>query len=340
VASLKIRDLGTKWPAILLFGAGPWIILGIIAAVCPAVPSEPVLKAGYFHQRPLVDTVVIGDSRVLGISEEPFVRRGWAYFNMGMSGLSPEDILLQLEYALAHGKIRRVIMGMSFESMTESYPFEFSRYRDEPPFRALSLSAYDLPEQVFTFHLKGMRDIFRPPLWASMRLKRLVRPEVAVFLPNGNGSYLAIERSIHAGTYDFHVNRDPKTYFLRDDGEERYLNTRVLSPHALKLYAQIFARLRARGIPCLVFETGRRPEYQAMIDEQPVLSRLQGEWRGFLRTQSFGGIRALSFQEMAADYDLDDFFDSCHFIGPTEGRVGEHLAAALAGLERISFKQR
>ena len=122
--------------AIFCFTAAPFFCAWMIQCTLPDPPAEHVEKAALFDRLPLVDTIVVGDSRVCGISEVPFRIKGWHYFDMGLSGVSPEDMAMELKYALMHGKIRRVAMGVSFEGMAARYPFEFSRFHNTGPFAA------------------------------------------------------------------------------------------------------------------------------------------------------------------------------------------------------------
>jgi hypothetical protein len=129
-----------RWAGIVLFVGVPWVFIYTLIAFGIDLPSEIVLKDSIFRSRPRVDTVVVGDSRVLRLNEEAFQAKGWAFFNMGLSGMSPEDVALQLGYALSRGTIRRVVMGVSFESLSEKYAFEHSRYYLDEPFMRAGVS--------------------------------------------------------------------------------------------------------------------------------------------------------------------------------------------------------
>lgn len=68
-------------------------------------------------------------------------------------------------------------------------------------------------------------------------------------------------KEIAAGDYDFTLNLDPKGWFAREDYELRYLKKPELAAHTLRLYRKIFAALREANIACVVFETGRRTNF-------------------------------------------------------------------------------
>ena len=129
-----------KWAGILCFTAAPFVCVSIVLATLPAPLADPVEMAEGFQRRELVDTIVLGDSRVCTVVEEPFAARGWHFYNLGLSGVSPEDMAMSLKYALMHGRVRRVVMGVSFEGMSARFPFEFSRYLGIGPFAAPRLS--------------------------------------------------------------------------------------------------------------------------------------------------------------------------------------------------------
>ena len=116
-----------RWTGILIFVGIPWLIILLLKPV-PDILDEFDEKLLAFEGRPNFDTVIIGDSRVLRIKEDEFSERGWVFFNMGLPGLSAADIALTLNFTLDQRPIQRVIIGASFENMTEFKPFEFSRY--------------------------------------------------------------------------------------------------------------------------------------------------------------------------------------------------------------------
>jgi hypothetical protein len=108
---------------------------------------------------------------------------------------------------------------------------------------------------------------------------------------------------------------------------------KALSESGKDVYRRVFAALRKAGLPTIVFETGRTPEYQALLDADPLLHRLQAEWRDFFRKESGG---CVGFVEAAnLPYDPNDFIDAVHFMGMTEHRVAARLADELATLELV-----
>ena len=58
-----------------------------------------------------------------------------------------------------------------------------------------------------------------------------------------------------------------------------YLKSKRLSPDSKRLFLKIIGDLRARNLPVVMFETGRKDSAQRLIDENPVLRELQKEWR-------------------------------------------------------------
>ncbi len=339
------RRGGLKWAAILCFASAPFVCVWTTALALPDPPPEHALKAELFRRRPVVDMVVVGDSRVVGIAEEPFAAKGWNYFNMGLSGVSPEDMAMELKYAMLHGQIRRVAMGVSFEGMTAGYPFEFSRYHSTGPFAAAEIVGFaTVDEGPRPAQSRGIRKFLRSDLLPMTRANTRLRWCVAQTLghgmvedrPNGTAAYAAVREQIAAGDYDFARQRDPNIYFNLEDSESRYLEKPVLAPYALRLYGKVFAALREAKIACVVFETGRTAKYQQMIDAHAELGQLQRQWREFFRSQSYGGV---TFLDAAATRDCfreDDFFDAVHFIGPTGTRLATRLADELAAIEKAS----
>ena len=312
---------GLKWAAIVCFVAVPFVCVWTTVLAIPEPPPEHVEKAQLFERRTAVDTVVVGDSRVICIAEEPFAAKGWNYFNMGLSGVSPEDMAMQLKFALLHGRLRRVVMGASFEGMTASYPFEFSRFHGTGPFA---------PAVIVDFATVDAGP--RPPQSAGIR--KFLRSDLSGFLPNGTMDYTAIQEQIAAGDYDFRRERDPKMFFTREDSEPRYLEKPELAPYALRLYRKMFAALREAKIACVVFETGRTTEYQQMIDAHAELAQLQRQWREFFRAESYGGVTFLDAAATRDCYANDDFIDAVHFIGPTATHLAARLADELTALEK------
>ena len=336
-----------RWLPILLFVGMPWF-LGLAHMLIRPVPkSEPALKAELMNHRGLIDTITVGDSRVLRIRETPFAKRGWVYFNMALTGMSPEDNALQLQYAMSRFPIKRVIMGVAFENMTQRFAFEKARYYNDPIFRGLPMNGLTgpAPRPKLRRNLINLVKDLLPVGQAGDTFRYYrnqwthgLRPERDM-LPDGCGEWVRIEYEIRNGTYDFAKNTDPNRYFLRDDHEARYLETKELSEDAKRLYSRMFQYLRERHIPCLVFETVRTPAYQKMIDENPLLADLQAQWRAFYRSESRGSVRFLDADSVRDCYNLRDFIDAEHFIGgSTEERLGTRLSENLAALEATQSK--
>jgi hypothetical protein len=355
-----------RWAAILLFIGLPWIIILLLRLV-PDIPDEFHEKMEAFERRPRLDTIVVGDSRVMRLSEDHFRTRGWSLFNMGFSGLSPDDVEMALHFALAHRPIRRAVIGVSFENMTQSFPYEFSRYRDrytkplgsyiedtrqvnasveiEKPKKFKSMdkiknlfsdgSFQEIADiavaKVDSFFNKRIRN-------SSSNLHMLlsileIKPLYPNILPDGTIAYRHIHEDIKYGRYDFRRNRNVDKYWGRKDSEVRYLERGTLSESSKDVYRRIFSTLKSRGIPAVVFETGKLPEYQQRIDSDPLLNRLQSEWRAFYRDQQSSCLRFLDFYSLDGVYDPNDFFDATHFIGMTEGRLAEKVVAELLSVE-------
>ena len=329
---------GLKWAAILCFLAAPFI--------CTWTIVLHVEKTELFARRAAVDTVVVGDSRVRGIAEEPFAAKGWNYFNMGLGGVSPEDMAMELKYAMLHGKIRRVVIGVSFEGMTARYPFEFSRYYGTGPFASAEVAGFATVGEAPRPRPGGVRDFLRnqvlPVARANLRLRcwigRALGREKSTFLANGMMDYSEIGRQITAGDYDFARQRDPNIFFMREDSESRYLEKPELAPCGERLYQKVFAALREAKITCVVFETGRTTEYQQMIDAHAELVQLQRRWREFFRAQSRDGVKFLDVAATRDCYVADDFFDAVHFSGSTGTRLAARLADELAAVEKANAK--
>lgn len=337
---------GLKWVAILAFVAAPFVCVWTTVLTIPDPPPEHVEKAELLRRRTTVDTVVVGDSRVVAIAEEPFAANGWKFFNMGLSGVSPEDMAMQLKYAMLHGQIRRVAMGVSFEGMTARYPFEFSRFHGAGPFVPAEIEGFATvgvgprPLQRTVGIRKFLRSELLPITNANPRLRwrvaRALGRELSGFLPNGTMDYVAIREQIAAGDYDFARQRDAKIFFTREDSELRYLEKPELAPYALQLYRKVFSALREAKIACVVFETGRTAEYQQMIEARAELLRLQQQWREFFRAESYGSVKFLDAAATCDCYVANDFIDAVHFIGPTATQLAARLADELAALEKAS----
>jgi hypothetical protein len=250
-----------------------------------------------------------------------------------------------LQYAILHGKVRRVVMGVSFEGMTARYPFEFSRFCGTGPFAPAEIVGFaTVDEGPRRPQSAGIREFLRsdllPVTRASLRLRwwvaRAIGRDLPGFLPAGTVTYTAIRKQIAVGDYDFARQRDAKIYFNRWDSETRYLEKPELAPCALRLYHKIFAALREAKIACVAFETGRTVEYQQMIDAHAQLAQLQRQWREFFRAQSHGGVMFLDAAATRNCFDGDDFFDAVHFIGPTTTRLATRLADELAAIEKTT----
>lgn len=313
--------------AVVLFGASPSLMLGLVLWLVPEPESEGAEKVRVMAARPPADTLVVGDSRVLRLDEEAFTRRGWRYFNMGMSGLSPSDVAAQLGLALERLPVARVVMGVSFEQLTGNRPGEFATHAVRPPFGDVDLAPFGIDRsQLAPTPVTNSRR-------ATARLRALIGGPNPLFLPNGNYAYTRVRADIAAGRFDREFQLSPFHYFNRDDGEVRYQETRRLSPFDREQFAGMLECLRRRKIPCLVFETARTQAYQQLIDQTPPLPALQEEFRAWLRAESRGSVRFLPCAATRALHDEADFFDAVHFIGKTENRLAERLAQELASLE-------
>jgi hypothetical protein len=334
-----------KWAAIIGFAAAPWIVTSLMVTMLPAPPTEPAEKAALFNQR-TVDTVLVGDSRVGCLREAPFARRGWKYFNMAMSGFCPEDMAMQLAYALNHGSIRRVVIGASFDNMSEAYPFEVSRYAHDAPFDAPEIVGFATvcsgPRPVAmdarTRLRQAMSDGGLPMEEAHRRLGAYVGEHLRLpnnySLPNGDTCYQLIEEGIKGRTLDLVATRDPSRYFREHEG--RFLRRARLAEATQELYRKVFRTLRAAHVACVVYETGRTRAYQRLLDAEPTLARLQRQWRDFFRRECHGSIKFLDAAAMADCYRDDDFFDALHFMGGSSERASQRLAEELAKIENTS----
>jgi hypothetical protein len=118
-----------KWIPILIFILLPWIWVNLFLILTPRdVEDEFSAKIKLFENSAKIDTILVGDSRTLAISGNEFEKYQWKFFNYGLSGLSPDDVNASLYFSMANRQISRVVMGVSFENMTQSFPYEFSRY--------------------------------------------------------------------------------------------------------------------------------------------------------------------------------------------------------------------
>lgn len=356
-----------SWAAILLFIGAPWIFILLLVPV-PDVPDEFQEKMEAFKHRSNFDTILIGDSRVLRISEDQFAPRNWKFFNMAFSGLSPEDVEMSLDLALARRPIRRAIIGVSFENMTESFPFEFSSFRahyeKEQVSAAMNIHHFDDPNMggesiglmgkatnlianrqfqklVNKVVAKATFFLDDPVRRASSRLHMLlsilsIKSLPPVFLPDGSAAYTNIQKDKN-GRYDFRPNHDVGHHWERPDSEARYIERGTLSESAKDVYRRIFSVLKQSGIPAVVFETGRIPAYQQRIDSDPLLHRLQSEWRTFYRDQQSACLRFLDISMLEGVYDPSDFLDATHPIGPTADRLAAKVATELSYVQSGCF---
>ncbi len=346
--SSELRESCFRWAGILAFSLMPVLLTQSISRLLPRPPSEYALKEKYFSQRPEIDTVVLGGSRAWFISQGHFMEKGWAFFNLALSGISPTDLAIELQYAIRHHKIRRVVMGVPFEDMIELYPGQFSTLRNSPfssP-EALAFVASEGPSQSSNAKPESVVD------WISDRIARRLLPIKAASLvfriwvssmrgqlpmgemtPFGNYIYPGLEELIADGGYDLYEKCDPKVYLAQGDRVTGYLGTRQLAPHALKLYAKLFDLLRQRNIACVVFEAPRTSRYQDVIDSDPLLSKLQVEWWDFYRRQSYGGIKFLDAAATRGFFTDDDFIDAIHLRSRKTDRFEQRLADELSALE-------
>jgi hypothetical protein len=344
-----------KKPLIATFLGTPFFLIILVNLIAPAISNdqilglelgEPYLKHALFLKRPLVDTVISGDSRVMRIIPGPFLKRGWAPFDWGLSGLDPGDIAMSVRHAFVYGKPKRVVLGVSFESMAEPSPYMTSRYIYIFPFtdprinRSWGLDEKAGLKQKLWQVKKDLGNFWRATK-ARVQARRQYfvykyiqhRQPADIFDAYGNEYYAEIRKQISAGTFDA-GNRDPTGYFQREDGEAGFLKYKKLSGQAMAIYTRLLDELRRAKVPSLVFETARTVQYQAMIDGDPLLKRLNEQWREFFRKQSYGGIKFIEAKDLAPYYHFEDFFDPVHFIGgKTEEELPEKLAAELQALE-------
>lgn len=118
-----------RWTPILIFILLPWIWVTLFLFLAlPDAEDEFSSKIKLFENNDKIDTILVGDSRSLSISGNEFAKHQWKFFNYGLSGLSPDDVNASLYFSMANRPISRVVMGVSFENMTQSFPYEFSRH--------------------------------------------------------------------------------------------------------------------------------------------------------------------------------------------------------------------
>lgn len=310
-----------RWAAVAVFVAVPWMVTYALTAL-PNPHSELRRKVPLLAAMPHADTLIAGDSTVLRVSGEPFRARGWTPFNFGLSLANAEDIALEVRYALDHASIHRVVIGLTFSNMSDVVPFESSQFSHEEPFALLAARpAARGPNRERAFQvLQGVM------LEAAMRVTART-----AFAADGSARYEYVQQELSSGR----MVRDPNParYINRAGGEIAYRRRQQLSPHVKGVFEQLFGTLTGRGIPVVAFETGRGPDYNAAIAQDPLLARLLGEWRAFFRAQTTPCVRFLGGPELAGVYRAEDFFDAAHFIGPTEIAIGATLATALAEVE-------
>jgi hypothetical protein len=348
--------------AIALFISVPILLVLAVNFTVPYISDEqilimgggedPYLKHVLFIKRPLVDTVICGNSRGGTISPDPFLERHWSPFNWSISGVNPTHTAMEVAHALVYGKVRRLIVGVSFESMAEKSPLSYARYLWSAPFtdsrisrlwglRTKANSEPSIPNRLrlvkitidsfWTTARSHFRYCFKYVLYKYFTHQAFPRA-LDIY---GTLEYPDIRREIKEGVFDFQQNRDPAKYFNTEDGEAAFLKYKQLSPEAKQIYSKMFQELRARKIPTVVFETGRTPAYQDLIDRNSLLKQLNDEWRDFFRKESYGGIKFLEAKDIASCYFFDDFFDAVHFIGGrTEKALSEKLASELEKLEK------
>ena len=325
--------------AIAAFTLLPLCMGLIVFGLMPSDPvSEAVLKWDLAAQHGKFDTVIVGDSRVGRVGGPELTRRGWNYFNMGLSGLSPEDLAMQLRKALVTQPIARVIMGLSFENMTETTPFQFSYYGDDAPFRDPRVMEFVGNPGSRKRVRKRVEDVLYSllPVGRAGNIVRVRRRGAAApppfFRPDGENAYVEIQAQLARNARSF-ADPDPGYYFNRPDSEVGYLASKRLSPSSKELFLKIIGDLRAREMPVVMYEIERTDRYQKMIDDDPILHALQLEWRDFFRGQAGGCIRFVEAASLHPLYDQKDFFDAVHYIGATEDRITGRLAEELTDVE-------
>jgi len=256
--------------------------------------------------------------------------------------------VMPLRRATLTQPIARVITGLSFENMTQAFPFEFSRYHADAQFQDPRIVELVGKADVSGFFARGsLVNRFYERLYRLLPVGRASRTfaylrakwngtaDAPLFRADGTDAYTRIEAQIAAGTYDFARHRDPQNYFTQEDvGEVRYLATGRLAPEAKALFSRTIALLRTERIPTVLYETGRTAAYERLIDQHPVLGALRAEWRVFFRRESHGCVRFLDADTLRPLYDDGDFFDAVHFIGSSQDRLAARLADELERLER------
>lgn len=322
----------------------PWLITYGLLSLRTDFYSGLYRKMPLLAAMPNADTLIAGDSRVLTISGDPMRARGWKPFNFGLSAATSEDVAMEVRVTLDRAPIRRVVLGLDFSTMSDAVPFETSPYVNEWPFSSPEVRAFAEIEPGSAARRPappkptGVASWLLPVSRATIPLHGIldrwnVLHEWDGYYPDGQMAYVGIRRQIAAGTFDFERERDPAFHLMRPGGEYSYRITQRLAPHAKVVYQRIFTTLAAQGIPVVGFETARGPRYQAAIDSDPLLVRLLAEWRAFFRSTESPCVRFLDRADLNGVFDDADFFDSTHFLGPTQVRLGTRLADELARME-------
>lgn len=333
-----MRERHLARAGIALFVGVPWLLGGAHALLRPpASPSYTEQKVALLAALGSVDTFVIGDSRSARVGGDAFAHRGWRAFNFSLSGLCPEDLVLQLAYVLKTQHPRRLVIGVSFEALRHEAPFCEASTAWDPPFAELSLEPYGgapLPARPDTTERWSLRELLpvgeaRPTLRYWLRRWRGDAP-VPNYERDGRAAYELLHERIRAGSYDFVAERNPARYAYTDAA---YHRTRKLAEAPQRLFAGALAAVRSARIPCVVFETGRTAAYQRQVAADPVLAPLQREWRARFARESFGCVAFVPLERTADCYAEEDFFDAVHVIGPTAERLSERLAEELERLE-------
>jgi hypothetical protein len=350
----SLSESSIKWCALLLFAVTPIALSRIVISFGGPQPTFYSEKPPLLQKRTNVDTVVIGDSRVLRLDESVFQERGWNYFNMGLPGTSPEDAAMQLEYVLLRRPIKRVLIGACLEGMSETFPFQFSGCLGTPAFQDPKVVSFatvtspadgDDPHQATSPSWLELPKFLLPIGQASTAMHgRLIsmglEQKPAWYLANGNMDYRDVERSIREGIYDFEKNRNPHTYFDRPEDAPGLLKNGTLPRYLTRLYQKMLDELRSRHIPTVVYETGRSPGLETLYASNKTLSDLQAKWRAFFRSEAHDGVEFLDIAQTRDCYDDNDFIDAVHFVGGTETRLARRLADRLAQLEaRMSLRK-
>lgn len=351
-----------RFAYIICFALFPWLMALVVNTAAPyssndqielfeSANIEPLVKHRLFIKRPTVDTIVCGDSRSGTLAPASFIKRGWSFFNWSLSGLCPGDTVMQMNYSLLNGAVKRAIIGVSFENMALPNALSCSRYTDSVPFndkkindryeaKTVPVTAGVLGE--FKSVVKSIRSaisLTAAKAHARSRFKYFLYAYIThqqfdlVMDEYGNYLYAKIREDIKNRTFDYSANRDPVAYFNREDSESAYLRNKKLSVEAMAIMSGLLRELRKRKIKTVVYETVKLPAYQALIDGDPLLNKLQAEWREFYKRETHGGVVFLEAKDVYGCYHFDEFFDAAHFLGDkTETQLSEKLASSLERL--------